>query len=588
MKQAEFIRAQESHSSFGQQGAIHSLCLSDDGQQLLTGSDAGRVQLFHTNSGNCRQTFNGHYAAVNTVIYSIDNQYAISGSEDKTIKVWDLQQGSCLQTLIGHKGGIRYLQTLPDDRLLVSCSDDKTLRIWDFPSGQCLQVLKGHQRPVSCCHSLSDWQYLLSGGEDKTIKLWNLSTAKKIVDIGSMGGHVANITAIKASYDDQIIVSASRDCTIRLWDIVNNKSLNTISAHASAITDMSLSLNGRHAVSVARDGEVKLWQLPEGKCLSTLRNRDDEQSKQHSILLSNDRGQVIVTNQQGGVTFYSLEWDFRSVPLSDDNHEVRQAYYAAFIRQQTHRSILRNVKSAASEISITGNSSGNPRWQKPDLHRFSKILLNGLHVRINADQLGNNLKAYLVEQADNQHVASLVEEAKKAEKNESLPPGFTHLIASGIPGHIRHYLSDTVRMTTVILVLIVFFVIGNLVRLQINDHIAKTHIAESIHDGADINQIQVDGVVALHAASSNGQKETIRYMLSNGVDINMPDHNGWSALHYAAAMNDDDMVEFLLEQSASPVLKAGTSMITPMWIARRNDNADIVLMMKKTMEETGK
>jgi len=583
MKRAEFRGVGESHSSYGHQGVIQALSLSDDGKQLLTGSDEGLVQVFHSPSGNCQKTLSGHSAAISAVGYSIDSRYAISGARDNEIKIWDLQQGSCVQTLSGHKGCITCLHTLPNERLLVSGSDDKTLRIWDFPSGQCLQVLKGHQQAVSCLQPLSDWQYLLSGGEDKTIKLWNLSTARHITDIGKMGGHVARIAALNASYDDQIIASASKDCTIRLWDMEHNKAYQTISAHATAVTDMDLSLNGRHAVSVARDGEIKLWQFPQGECLATLQQaQEEDHSRQHAVILSNNRQQVVATNQQGGVTFYPLDWDFRSVSISEVSHEARQAFYSAFIRRQTPRQILRNARSAAREISITGSSLGKARWQKADLQRFSHILLGGLSVRLNADQLGHNLKAWQEEQAEEQHIAGRVEETHSPEENEPPPPGFTHQVASGVPGYIRHFLSDTIRLTVVIVVLALVFVIGNTIRLQVNDYRAMKQVEQSVLNGGNINQLRLNGIGALHEASRHGQKETIRYLLASGADINIVDSNGWSVLHYAVAVNDDDMVEFLLEQGADSGLRAGTSFVTPSWIAGRNENIDILTAIKES------
>ncbi|MCW8963847.1 MAG: ankyrin repeat domain-containing protein [Gammaproteobacteria bacterium] len=582
MKRAEFNGVQQSHSSYGHQGVIQALSLSDDGKQLLTGSDEGLVQVFHSPSGNCQQTLSGHSAAITAVGFSVDNQYAISGARDNKIKIWDLQQGTCVQTLSGHKGGITCLHTLPNERLLVSGSDDKTLRIWDFPSGQCLQVLKGHQQAVSCCQPLSDWQYLLSGGEDKTIKLWSLSTARHITDIGKMGGHVARIAALNASYDDQVIASVSKDCTIRLWDMEHNKAYQTISAHATAVTDMGLSLNGRHAVSVARDGEIKLWQFPQGECLAILQPvQDEDHSRQHAVILSNDRQQVVATNQQGGVTFYPLDWEFRPVSISEVSHEARQAFYSAFIRRQTPHSVMRNVKSAAREISITGSSLGKARWQKADLQRFSHILLGGLQVRLNADQLGYNLKAWQAEQAGEQHIAGKVEETHTPEE-DAPPPGFTHQVASGVPGYIRHFLSDAIRLTVVIVVLALVFVIGNQIRLQVNDYRAMKQLEQSVQSGGNINQLRLNGIGALHEVSRQGQKETIRYLLASGADINIVDSNGWSVLHYAVAANDDDMVEFLLEQGADPELRAGTSFVTPLWIAGRNENIEILTAMKET------
>ena len=580
MKQAEFNSISQHHVSHGQQGSIQALCIADDGALILTGSDSGAVQLFHTRSGNLQQTFTGHDAPVTTVTFSVDNRYALSASDDHTVKVWDLVTGGCVQILSGHKAAVRGLCTHPDKRLLVSVADDNDIRIWDFPSGQCLQVLKGHQKPVTACSTLSDWQYLLTGGQDKVIRLWNLASASKVADIGFMGGHVAEIVSIKASYDDATIVTASRDGTVRLWDIAHNKARRNISAHSMAVTDMSLSLDGENAVSVAKDGEIKLWQFPQGDCIATIREALPDGERRHAIMLSGDMQHVVATNEHGGMDVFPIDWDYRSVALSDVSHEIREAFYSAFLRRQTPQVIMRNVRSAASGITLTGGGLGKPRWQKVDLLRFNQVLLHALHVKMDVDQLGNNLKIYFQEEGETTHAASQVEEAKTREDAEPPPPGFKHEVARGLGGHARHYLPGSLGLVALVMLVVVIVYVGHRVRLQVNDHASMQRLEQAMDKGVDISRLRLNGLLPLHDASRNDHRETLRYLLRQGADINRVDRNGWSALHYAVAKEDEDMVEFLLANGARSDLPVGKSHVTPIWIAHRMGNEDLLHILR--------
>ena len=59
-----------------------------------------------------------------------------------------------------------------------------------------------------------------------------------------------------------------------------------------------------------------------------------------------------------------------------------------------------------------------------------------------------------------------------------------------------------------------------------------------------------DGKTPLHSASSEGQLETARYLLSVGVDINASDKDGWTSLHCAASRGHFAVCELLIGKGA--------------------------------------
>lgn len=60
----------------------------------------------------------------------------------------------------------------------------------------------------------------------------------------------------------------------------------------------------------------------------------------------------------------------------------------------------------------------------------------------------------------------------------------------------------------------------------------------------------IDGKTPLHAASSEGQLEAVRYLLGLGQEVNAADKDGWTSLHCAASRGHFAVCEALLAKGA--------------------------------------
>jgi WD40 repeat protein len=54
-----------------------------------------------------KSTLEGHQDWVRSVCVTADGEKIISGSDDKTVKVWSMSSGECLSTLEGHRADVR-------------------------------------------------------------------------------------------------------------------------------------------------------------------------------------------------------------------------------------------------------------------------------------------------------------------------------------------------------------------------------------------------------------------------------------------------------------------------------------------------
>jgi WD40 repeat protein len=126
----------------------------------------------------------GHSYRVNSLCLSEDGSRLYSGSRDKTIKVWDTSTNICIVILEGHTKSVRYLCLSFKTNRLISASEDKSIRVWDTTTNTCIHTVTDAHRNIILSLALSDNSDTLhsAGGEndledgecDFTIKAWHL------------------------------------------------------------------------------------------------------------------------------------------------------------------------------------------------------------------------------------------------------------------------------------------------------------------------------------------------------------------------------------------------------------------------------
>ncbi len=152
---------------------IWSVCMTPDGQWIITGDDNGHIKVWDLESGRCLKTLEGHSAKVWCVRMMADGRHIVSGSWDMSVRVWDLDTGGCVRILSG-KIEIWGVSVTPDSRYLLSAGYG-TLLIWDLESGQCLGQFVGHPSCISDVVVTPNGRYAGSVG-DKTLRIWDLAT----------------------------------------------------------------------------------------------------------------------------------------------------------------------------------------------------------------------------------------------------------------------------------------------------------------------------------------------------------------------------------------------------------------------------
>lgn len=74
----------------------------------------------------------GHKAQINTLCFSNCGKFLASGSADKRVLLWDLAHGHLIAALTGHSSSITSICFSRDGTILTSASLDCSLKLWDF------------------------------------------------------------------------------------------------------------------------------------------------------------------------------------------------------------------------------------------------------------------------------------------------------------------------------------------------------------------------------------------------------------------------------------------------------------------------
>jgi len=288
----------------GHTSRVYGVCVSADGQHVLTGSEDHTAKLWDAHSGEELMTFRGHNHTVYSVAMTSNSRWAVTaGSYDRNAKLWNVQTGEDVHTFRGHRDLVSFVTVTPDDQHVVTASFDKTVKLWDLHTGEEVRKFKGHKNWIwSVCVS-PDNQFLATSSADKTAIVWNLSTGEKhrilkgghsgwvlsvdiddafvvtagddkvaklwdletAQEIRTFTGHEHWVFCVKIFVKDSLVVTASRDRTAKLWNMHSGEQLRTISGHEKSVFCVAMTQNSRFLVTSSGDKTVKLWDLAKDK-----------------------------------------------------------------------------------------------------------------------------------------------------------------------------------------------------------------------------------------------------------------------------------------------------------------------------------
>ena len=213
------------------------LTFSADGKTVAF-SGLGEIRLWNTETGdeqvmpiadltNLGLGRHNNIPTVSALAFSPDGRWLVSGTEAGKIQMWDVATGEALVAFAEpmmpeNPGGISALVFSPD-RTLLAAGVHSQIRLWEVGTGNTLlSVNTEHKRgnwkfqsyPEPLVFS-PDGTILVNGLAHGAIQLWDVTTGDAIA---VLDGHTQEVETLAFSPDGKVLVSTAKDGTILLWD----------------------------------------------------------------------------------------------------------------------------------------------------------------------------------------------------------------------------------------------------------------------------------------------------------------------------------------------------------------------------------
>ncbi|XP_024386773.1 LEC14B protein isoform X2 [Physcomitrium patens] len=242
---------------------IWSLQFSEDGRELVAGSNDKCIYVYDLEANKPVLRINAHKDDVNAVVFADESCHLIfSGSDDNTCKVWDRRcftlRGRPAGQLVGHLEGITFIDSRKDGRYFISNGKDQTIKLWD--------IRKMTSGPTTCKKDRKipsfawDYRWMDYPGMGRDVRHpydQSLMTYK---------GHLVLRTLIRcyfsplASTGQKYIYTGSHDGCVYIYDLVTGKQMSRLSYHRGTVRDCSWHPTEPMLVSSSWDGQLAKWE----------------------------------------------------------------------------------------------------------------------------------------------------------------------------------------------------------------------------------------------------------------------------------------------------------------------------------------
>ena len=398
--------------SDGHTSSIHSVTITPDGKNIISGSWDKTIKIWDIKSSECIRTLYGHTGSVNSIVVTPDGKTIISGSNDETIRLWDIKSGECLNTFEGHTSYICSLTITPNREIIISGSSDLSIKLWDIKSGECLNTFKDY----SCVHSLAitpDGKTIISGYDCGSIKLWDIKNGECIKTLKAYNeGYtpLTKINSIVVTPNGKTIISGSHDETIRLWDIKSGECLNTLKTYrpkgfTSYIYSVAVTPDGKNIISGSNDQTIKIWDINSGECINSLKGHT---SQIFSVVVTPNGKSIISGCQDKTIKI----WDIKSGNCintfecyTEKVSKLKDDEYTYTIKDGSIVTILKNGFFTACKenidkfIRINDTPLSSRKLTKEEIEYFSKFddrLNNKFHFKPYIEKFVTNPVKFVV------------------------------------------------------------------------------------------------------------------------------------------------------------------------------------------------
>lgn len=231
-------------------GQVRSICISPDGQRILSCGQDGVVKLWNLASGQAITTLSGHSQAA-TAIAFLSSTSAVSAGEDRTLRFWDL--ASARQIGMTDSPAVTSLAVSANGRTLLCGMVDGSVTLRPSSVGTPIWNLPGRASPIASVAFTPDGLRAMVATRDGEILSCDLARGTP----DTLPGKPGPLCGIAMLSDSNTLWSAGQDGTLGLWDLGHRALLRTVPARYS-LAAIALCPNGLRAVCLTKEGAARV------------------------------------------------------------------------------------------------------------------------------------------------------------------------------------------------------------------------------------------------------------------------------------------------------------------------------------------
>jgi WD40 repeat protein len=235
------------------------VCITNDGQTILSGWADGKIRAFFPESGKLKFVINDAHDSVTAISVTNDCARIISGGSEGQVRMWDMHTRNMLASLKEHKSSVTSISVRAGDEECISSSHDGSCIVWD---------LRRYTRNNAMFNSTMfkatlyhpDESQILTGGSDRKLTYWDSydGNAIRIIE-----GSNDEINSLDISATGHVFVSAGEDKLLKLWTYDHGECVAIGEGHSGGINAVRISPDGKQIVSVGSEGAIFVWSMPE-------------------------------------------------------------------------------------------------------------------------------------------------------------------------------------------------------------------------------------------------------------------------------------------------------------------------------------
>ena len=288
-------------ANIGAASPVVAAGFSDDGTQVLFGTQSGELSIFHADGRPLGQwhadagDLKCAQLAGDVEVIAIGSSSTASLTTWKTKPAWRLEQtlGGPNDSTILLDDRVLALEFSPDGRLLAmgggAASGSGQVIVWDLEDDRLhCQLEHPHDDAVLGLAFSHDGQYLATASADRMMKVFNVRDG---THVRLFEGHTHHVLDVAWRANGLQLATASADKSIKVWDFDRGEQIHTLLGAGKEITGVDFLGISSQLIAAAGDGAARIYNAEDGKTVRSISAGGD-------YLLSCDvteSGELVVT-----------------------------------------------------------------------------------------------------------------------------------------------------------------------------------------------------------------------------------------------------------------------------------------------------